>query len=175
MRVVITGASGNVGTSVLGALGGEPSVEKIIGIARRLPDIELPKVAWTEADVASTDLAPLFDGADAVVHLAWAIQPSRDPEAMERANVVGSRRVFDAVAAAGVPVLVHASSVGGIRRRPEGPTGRGGLADQWNPDLLLFPPQGRGRVAARRLRAGERGRESRPPASRADLQGRGSQ
>ena len=57
-------------------------------------------------------LAPLFAGADAVIHLAWAIQPSRDRERTRAVNVEGSRRVFEAVVEAGVPALVHASSVG---------------------------------------------------------------
>jgi uncharacterized protein YbjT (DUF2867 family) len=34
MRVVVTGATGNVGTSVVGALSGDPSVEEIVGLAR---------------------------------------------------------------------------------------------------------------------------------------------
>src|SRR3954447_18707008 len=122
MRVVVTGASGNVGTSVLEALGAEPRVEEIVGIARRVPEVEMPKVEWVGADVVEDALEPLFDGADAVVHLAWAIQPSRDEAMTERINVAGSRRVFEATAAAKVPALVHASSVGayspGPKRRP---------------------------------------------------------
>jgi uncharacterized protein YbjT (DUF2867 family) len=35
MRVLITGATGNVGTSVLEALADEPAVEEIVGLARR--------------------------------------------------------------------------------------------------------------------------------------------
>jgi nucleoside-diphosphate-sugar epimerase len=119
MRVVVTGASGNVGTSVLEALGREPKVDEIVGLARRVPTIEMPKVRWVGADVVSDDLAPLFGGADAVIHLAWAIQPSRDEEVTERINVEGSRRVFDAVAAAKVPALVYASSVGAYSPGPK--------------------------------------------------------
>jgi nucleoside-diphosphate-sugar epimerase len=112
MRVVVTGATGNVGTSVLAALASEPKVTEIVGLARRLPALERPKVRWVAADVTGTRLEPIFDGADAVVHLAWAIQPSHDEAEMERVNVLGSRRVFGAAAAAGVEALVHASSVG---------------------------------------------------------------
>jgi UDP-glucose 4-epimerase len=119
MRVVVTGASGNVGTSVLEALGREPKVEEIVGIARRQPEIEMPKVEWATADVATDTLVPLFAGADAVIHLAWAIQPSRDEAVTERINVEGSRRVFDAVARAGVGALVHASSVGAYSPGPK--------------------------------------------------------
>jgi UDP-glucose 4-epimerase len=119
MRVVVTGASGNVGTSVLEALGDEPRVKEIVGIARRVPEVEMPKVEWVGADVVEDALEPLFAGADAVVHLAWAIQPGRDEAVTERINVGGSRRVFDAAVAAQVPALVHASSVGAYSPGPK--------------------------------------------------------
>jgi UDP-glucose 4-epimerase len=119
MRVVVTGASGNVGTSVLEALAAEPRVEKIVGLERRVPEVQMPKVEWVGADVTDAELASHFDGADAVVHLAWAIQPSRDEETTERINVLGSKLVFDAVAAAEVPALVYASSVGAYSPGPK--------------------------------------------------------
>src|SRR5690606_13832982 len=37
VRVVVTGATGNVGTSVLDALAMDPNVREIVGVARRLP------------------------------------------------------------------------------------------------------------------------------------------
>jgi UDP-glucose 4-epimerase len=119
MRVVVTGASGNVGTSVLEALGREAKVDEIVGLARRVPEVEMPKVRWVGADVVSDELGPIFSGADAVVHLAWAIQPSRDEAMTERINVEGSRRVFEAAAAAKVPALVYASSVGAYSPGPK--------------------------------------------------------
>lgn len=119
MRVVVTGASGNVGTSVLDALAREPAVSSILGIARRVPALEAPKTTWVAADVATDPLDHLLRGADAVVHLAWLIQPSRDEQATYAVNVEGSRRVFDAVARAGVPALVHASSVGAYAPGPK--------------------------------------------------------
>jgi nucleoside-diphosphate-sugar epimerase len=119
MRVVVTGASGNVGTSVLEALGREPRVSEIVGLARRVPEVEMPKVEWVGADVVEDALEPVFAGTDAVVHLAWAIQPSRDEAVTERVNVEGSRRVFEAAAAAKVPALVHASSVGAYSPGPK--------------------------------------------------------
>jgi uncharacterized protein YbjT (DUF2867 family) len=36
MRVVITGATGNVGTSLLAALAHEPAVEQVVAAAREL-------------------------------------------------------------------------------------------------------------------------------------------
>jgi nucleoside-diphosphate-sugar epimerase len=119
VRVVVTGASGNVGTSVLAALAEEPRVKEIVGIARRVPEVALPKVEWVGADVVEEEMVPLFDGAGAVVHLAWAIQPSRDERTTERINVFGSRRVFEAAAEARVPALVYASSVGAYGEGPK--------------------------------------------------------
>jgi nucleoside-diphosphate-sugar epimerase len=119
MRIVVTGATGNVGTSVLAALAREPKVTEIVGLARRLPSVERPKVRWVAGDVTSTELKPIFEGADAVIHLAWAIQPSHDEAAMERVNVLGSQRVFGAAAEAGVGALVHASSVGAYSSGPK--------------------------------------------------------
>jgi nucleoside-diphosphate-sugar epimerase len=119
MRVVVLGATGNVGTSVLRALASEPAVDRVVGVARRLPKVDLAKTEWAAADIARDDLEPLFRGADAVVHLAWLIQPSRDLDALRATNVEGSLRVFRAAAAAGVPRLVYASSVGAYSPGPK--------------------------------------------------------
>ncbi|HEX3239685.1 MAG TPA: DUF892 family protein [Solirubrobacterales bacterium] len=119
LRVVVTGATGNVGTSVVEALGACDQVQEIVGLARRRPEWDPPKTSWLEADVLTADLAEAFRGADAVVHLAWAIQPSRDEGTLEQINVTGSRRVFEAAAAASVPKLVHASSVGAYSTGPK--------------------------------------------------------
>ena len=100
-------------------LGEEAAVESVLGVARRAPTSKLPKTAWAEADVARDDLVPLFRGVDAVVHLAWAIQPSHDLNLLWRINVHGSRRVFRAVAEAGVGTLVYASSVGAYSPGPK--------------------------------------------------------
>lgn len=119
MRVVVTGATGNVGTSLLDALGSDEAVTSILGIARRLPAATFAKTEFAAADVARDDLAPLLRGADCVVHLAWLIQPSHDEATLQRTNVEGSQRTFDAVAAAGVPALVVASSVGAYSPRTD--------------------------------------------------------
>src|SRR5919106_2047774 len=112
MRIVVTGATGNVGTSLLRTLSADPTVEFVLGIARRLPGEAPPKCAYAAADVAVDPLVPLFRGADTVVHLAWAIQPSHDRDALWRTNVLGSERVFRAAVEAGAQALVVASSIG---------------------------------------------------------------
>jgi UDP-glucose 4-epimerase len=119
MRVVVVGATGNAGTSLLRSLADDDAVDSILGLARRLPELELPKVEWASADITRDELVPHFRGADCVVHLAWLIQPSRQPNKLWRTNVGGSDRVFRAVAAAGVPSLVYASSVGAYAPGPK--------------------------------------------------------
>ncbi|MEH1128029.1 NAD-dependent epimerase/dehydratase family protein [Micromonospora sp. CPCC 206061] len=132
MRIVVVGASGNVGTAVLRRLGVEPGVEAVIGVARRvpLPSAGAPydRVDWVAVDVgepASVNaLVDAFAGAAAVIHLAWQIQPSHDRQRLRRTNVTGTGHVAEAAVRAAVPALVVASSVGayapGPKDRPVG-------------------------------------------------------
>lgn len=119
MRVAVVGATGNVGVALLHALAAEPAVTSIVGLARRVPAASFPKVEWAAADVVRDDLSTQLAGADCVVHLAWLIQPSRDRNTTWLANVHGSRRVFETVAANGIPALVYASSVGAYSPGPK--------------------------------------------------------
>jgi UDP-glucose 4-epimerase len=116
MRIAITGATGNIGGSVVRRLAGEG--HEIVGIARRPPrdDAFADGVTWVSADLSEPSSAPVletaFGGADVVVHLAWGFQPSHDLRYLEALGVGGTRRVLAAVSAARVPHLVHMSSVG---------------------------------------------------------------
>ena len=119
MRIVVTGATGNVGSEVVRQLLEHPSVESVVGIARRLPADPDPRVQWHALDIVEDDLQPAVAGADVVIHLAWLLQPAHEPAEMHRVNVTGTARVLDAVTAAGVPALVHASSVGAYSPGPK--------------------------------------------------------
>ena len=119
MRVIVVGATGNVGTSVLRSLATEDKVESVLGLSRRRPNLAVPKVEWAEADVTNDDLAAHFRGADAVVLVSWIIQPSRDLNKQWMINVEGSTRAMKAVKEAGVPALLYASSVGAYSPGPK--------------------------------------------------------
>lgn len=124
MRVVITGASGNVGSRTVPALLATGQVDEIVGVVRRPPASGWPDaVRWLSCDIGVAGAQPVLEAAfrraDAVVHLAWQIQPSRDLDRMRRTNVDGSRRVFEAAARAGVKTLVYASSVGAYSPGPK--------------------------------------------------------
>ncbi|WP_165986366.1 NAD-dependent epimerase/dehydratase family protein [Streptomyces sp. YIM 98790] len=124
-RVVVVGATGNVGSSLVRALSADATVESVLGLARREPaDWPVAKTSWAAVDIgvgdrAEQELTEHFQGADAVVHLAWLIQPTHDPALTWRTNVLGTAHVLRAVAAARVPALVYASSVGAYSPGPK--------------------------------------------------------
>jgi nucleoside-diphosphate-sugar epimerase len=119
LTVAVTGATGNVGTALLRRLTDPASgIAEVRGLARRQPPTEAPydRVRWHLVDLGrstgETELPAFLDGVDAVVHLAWALQPGRKPEKLRQVNVEGTRRVMDAAVAAGVAHVVHMSSLG---------------------------------------------------------------
>jgi nucleoside-diphosphate-sugar epimerase len=121
MRIVVTGATGNVGTRLLPQLLSSPEVTSVVGIARRLPDNPDPRAEWVPVDLAEGDLRPVVAGADVVIHLAFLLQPAHDPDEMHRVNIQGTQRLIDAVVAEGVPAFVQASSVGAYSPGPKHP------------------------------------------------------
>lgn len=125
MRVTVVGASGNAGSALLRALAREPWVTHVHGVARRVPSDEVARLAtsWQTLDVGArgpwgddrmvqAQLTEALAGSDAVVHLAWQIQPNRERDRLRATNVEGTRRVLAAAARAGVGQVVVASSVG---------------------------------------------------------------
>lgn len=117
MRIVITGASGNVGTAVLEQLISSGDHE-LVGVVRRPPPPEgvYGDVAWHAVDLATAtaarELPQILDGADAVVHLAWGFQPTRNTAYLRQVAVGGTTAVLDAAHQANVGQLIHMSSAG---------------------------------------------------------------
>ncbi|MBD0292898.1 MAG: NAD-dependent epimerase/dehydratase family protein [Jiangellaceae bacterium] len=112
MKVVVFGATGNVGTSVVEALAHEPEVTEIVGVARRTPSSwQPPKTRFEAADVRSPQVADHLRGTDVVVLLTWAFQPTHRPLTTWDVNVLGSMDVLQAAADAGVGAVVYASSL----------------------------------------------------------------
>jgi nucleoside-diphosphate-sugar epimerase len=139
MRVVIVGATGNIGTSLVEVLATDEQIDAIVGIARRPPRWRPPKTTWVQADTSSDALETHFAGADAVAQLAWIFQPTHDELATWRNNVLGTIRVFEAAARAGVRALVYASSVGAYS---PGPQDRG-VDESWPTHALPTAAYGR--------------------------------
>jgi len=72
MRIIITGASGNIGSALLRRLTSDD--HEIVGMARRTPDDSGPfgGVEWVGVDLTQDSCLPTlehtFAGSDAVVH-----------------------------------------------------------------------------------------------------------
>ena len=132
MRIAITGASGNAGTALLrnlqGQLARKPGSLQLVGISRRLPDTSQEPyvgVQWHTLDVGLEQDRPKLEnallGVDAVVHLAWQIQPNHNLDLLHRTNVTGTKNLLEAAARAGVKQVVCASSVGAYSKAGKDP------------------------------------------------------
>lgn len=120
MKVAIVGGTGNLGLEIIRELEQDPRVSAVIAIARRIPtNHPFRKAEFHAADVRSSNLTELMSGCDALIHLAWAIQPAHDVQTLHEINVMGSERVFAAAAEAGVKTILYASSVGVYSHGPK--------------------------------------------------------
>ncbi len=151
-QVVVTGASGNVGYSVVAALAG--AGHRVTGLCRRLPDLSAAPfgaASWRSVDLTREESLPVLreclSGADAVVHLAWGFQPSHRPDYLESLGVGGTARVAGAAAELGVPHLVHMSSVGVYSPR----TGPGPVDENYPRHGVPTSPYSRHKAAAEQL------------------------
>lgn len=114
ITVAVTGPTGEIGISAVTALEREPTVDKIIGMARRPFDPLThgwAKTIYKQGDILDREAVDeLVAEADVMIHLAFIIMGSR--EESERVNLQGTRNVFEATVAAERPRrLVYTSSV----------------------------------------------------------------
>ena len=108
--VAVTGASGLVGRHLLPVLAEHPDVERVLGLDVREPERRPRAVEFARVDIAGTELKPLLEGIDVVVHLAGVVDPVPDVGLMARVNVEGTRHVLDAAASVGARRVVRISS-----------------------------------------------------------------
>ncbi|HSP38130.1 MAG TPA: NAD-dependent epimerase/dehydratase family protein [Frankiaceae bacterium] len=105
-RIVVTGGGGFLGNAF------------VVAFRRRYPDAQVvaldvrPGPGVTVADVLDeARLTDLFTGADLVVHTAAVVEESGAVDVMWRINVTGTATVLAAAEAAGVPAVLHLSSI----------------------------------------------------------------
>ena len=115
--VLVTGASGLIGSRVVSRLAREPgSVETIVAMDLREPPAEekISGVEYSTGDVRDPVLGKelLTYGVDTVVHLAAVVTPGPDStrELEHSIDVLGTQNVLDCCLEAGVRQLVYTSS-----------------------------------------------------------------
>jgi UDP-glucose 4-epimerase len=115
MRYVITGGSGYIGTRLVDLLSRRQDTERIVICDLAPPKIYKPKTEFERVDVRDGEaVRAVLDRAkpDALVHLAFILNPSHDEHLMYDIDVNGTHNVLAAATAAGTgQVLVTTSAV----------------------------------------------------------------
>ena len=107
MRVAVTGAAGFVGRRLVGGLAAAGHEVLGLDIAQQAPQ---QGVEHRRVDILEGSLAVELEGVDAVVHLAFQMDPIQDEQRMARINIDGTRNVFECSEEAGVKRVVYLSS-----------------------------------------------------------------
>lgn len=126
MHLVVTGATGNIGTALLRLLRHWGAAVTAVTSRAELPRGEPYDIAdWLVCDLRDPSsvgvLLPRMRHATGVVHLAWDIKGGRDRRSQRRSNVTGSEHVVAAAATAGARHLVYTSSVAAYTPDPQRP------------------------------------------------------
>lgn len=131
LTVAVTGPTGTFGSGLVPLLEADERVTHVVGLARR--PFDPVAHGWTKMEYRRGDvrdeaaLRTAFEGADVVVHLAFAVVGGRR-QSTRAVNVDGTLHAFRAAAAAGARRFVYASSVAAYGFHPDNPVG---MAEAW--------------------------------------------
>ena len=122
-RVAVTGAAGYIGRKLVTALELDSTVESVLAIdLLPLAGHVSSKVAFLRHDITLPFTAALSDHrVDALVHLAFVLNPSRDRNRSREVNVGGALQALRSCAQAGVGHVVYLSSSTVYGAHPDNP------------------------------------------------------
>ncbi|GAA1214181.1 NAD-dependent epimerase/dehydratase family protein [Rhodoglobus aureus] len=127
-RVLVTGGSGFLGTSVVAGLAASDAIDCVVSADIRVPSpgVRLPSVLYDRVDVMEAAGLPELlrrHKIDTVVHLASIVNPGKNTTVTEEfaVDVEGSRAVFAACVKAGVSRIVVSSSGATYGYHPDNP------------------------------------------------------
>lgn len=124
MKVWITGSSGYIGTQLLTEIERDRTIRAVVGQDVKPPARPFKKLVHHTLDVNAPELRDVIlrERPEALVHLAFILNPIHDRALMRRVNVEGTRRIFEIAEAAGVKRVVMASSATAYGAFPDNPS-----------------------------------------------------
>jgi UDP-glucose 4-epimerase len=131
VRYLITGGSGYIGSRLIEILGEREATEGIVNVDVRPPAGPRPKEEFVRGDVrdrAAMERLLERAQADALVHLAFVLNPIRDEARMYDIDVNGTDAVLRAAAGAGTEQVLVASSATAYGAFPDNPKP---IAEDW--------------------------------------------
>ena len=124
MRYLITGGSGYIGSRLVERLVEQDDTERVVIADIRPPRSFRPKVEFSKLDVrdrAGVRALLERERPDALVHLAFVLNPMHDEAAMYEIDVGGTHNVLEAAASAGIGQVLVTSSATAYGAFPDNP------------------------------------------------------
>lgn len=124
MRYVVTGGSGYIGSRLIERLVEREDTERVVVADIRPPRSFRPKVEFQQLDVRDRAAARTLlarEQPDALVHLAFVVNPMHDESAMYDIDVGGTRNMLDAASEAGTGQVLVTSSATAYGAFPDNP------------------------------------------------------
>jgi UDP-glucose 4-epimerase len=122
MKYLITGGSGYIGGRLIDLLTQRDDTE-VVNLDLRPPAVPRPRTRFVRMDIRDRGMGSLMasERPDALVHLAFVLNPIRDEHKMYDIDVNGTDNVLEAASAAGVGQLLVASSTTAYGAFPDNP------------------------------------------------------
>ena len=131
MRYLITGGSGYIGGRLIDELSGREETELIVDVDVKPPPRQWPKTEFVKGDVRDrAAIKGLLERheIDALVHLAFILNPIRDEALMYDVDVNGTQAVLQAASEAGTKQVLVTSSATAYGAFPDNPKP---IAEDW--------------------------------------------
>src|SRR2546421_641353 len=122
MKYVITGGSGYIGGRLSDLLTQREDTE-VVTIDLRPPAVPRPRTRFVRMDIRDRGMRSLLEAErpDALVHLAFVLNPMRDEQTMYDIDVNGTQNVLEAASTAVVSQVLVASSTTAYGAFPDNP------------------------------------------------------
>jgi len=131
VRYLVTGGSGYIGSRLIEILAARDDTEGIVNLDVRPPTRPQPKATFVRGDVRDmSGMRELCErnAPDALLHLAFILDPIRDEARMYDIDVNGTQAVLQAAAEAGTPQVLVTSSATAYGAFPDNPVP---IAEDW--------------------------------------------